>query len=181
MTEPASVRIAAVVHDALDEPDPDAVLAAFAARQLAAGHRVRGLVALPHVPTPTGKRMALMDVADPGSRYPISQALGPAACGCNLDPRGIADASMVLRRALREPAELAVANRFGTLESHGQGLVDELLALMLAGIPLLIVVNARYLDAWRDFTGGLAQELPPRDEALQRWWDNCRATRAVAA
>jgi hypothetical protein len=181
MAEPVPARIAALVHEAGEEPDPDAVLAAFAARQLAAGHRVRGLVALPHEPAPNGKRMVLVDVADPASRYPISQALGPAACGCNLDPRGIADASVVLRRALLEPAELAIANRFGTLESTGQGMADELLALMLAGIPLLTVVNTRYLAAWRDFTGGQALELPPRDEALQQWWDACRTTPGVAA
>ena len=124
--------------------------------------------------------MVLGDVADPTSRYPISQALGPAACGCNLDPRGIADASEVLRRAVREPAELALANRFGTLEAQGRGMADELLALMLAGIPLLIVVNTRYLAEWRDFTGGQALELPPSAVALQHWWDACRSTAATA-
>ncbi len=124
--------------------------------------------------------MVLGDVADPTSRYPISQALGPAACGCNLDPRGIADASEVLRRAVREPAELALANRFGTLEAQGRGMADELLALMLAGIPLLIVVNTRYLAEWRDFTGGQALELPPNAAALQHWWDACRSTAATA-
>ncbi len=112
--------------------------------------------------------------------HPISQALGPAACGCNLDPRGIADASEVLRRAVREPAELALANRFGTLEAQGRGMADELLALMLAGIPLLIVVNTRYLAEWRDFTGGQALELPPSAVALQHWWDACRSTAATA-
>lgn len=171
-------RIVALLHEA-GGPDPDAVLAAFATRQLAAGHRVRGLVALPHEAAPTGRHMVLGDVAAPTSRYPISQALGPAACGCNLDPRGIADASEVLRRAVREPAELALANRFGTLEAQGRGMADELLALMLAGIPLLIVVNTRYLAEWRDFTGGQALELPPSAAALQHWWDACRSTAAT--
>ncbi|WP_164136300.1 DUF2478 domain-containing protein [Stenotrophomonas maltophilia] len=173
-------RIAAIVHDHSGEPD--ALLAAFAARQLAAGHRVRGLVHLPHEPTANGnKRMALMDVTDPGSRYPISQALGPASCGCNLDPGGIADASVVLRRALQDRAALAIANRFGTLESEGGGMADELLALMLAGIPLLTAVKLPYLDAWRQFTGGMAVELPADDAALQAWWDACRTAPEAAA
>ncbi|MGE8224475.1 MAG: DUF2478 domain-containing protein [Stenotrophomonas sp.] len=166
-------RIAAIVHDGNGEPD--GLLAAFAARQLAAGHRVRGLVHLPHEPSATGKRMVLMDVTDPQSRYPISQALGAASCGCNLDPRGIADASVVLRRAVQESAALVIANRFGTLESQGGGMADELLALMLAGIPLLTAVKLPYLDVWRDFTGGTAVELPATDHALQRWWDGCRS------
>ncbi|WP_416057380.1 DUF2478 domain-containing protein [Stenotrophomonas maltophilia] len=172
MSAAQAPRIAAIVHDHSGEPD--GLLAAFAARQLAAGVRVRGLVHLPHEPTANGKRMALMDVTDPGSRYPISQALGRASCGCNLDPGGIADASVVLRRALQEPAGLAIANRFGTLESEGGGMASELLALMMADIPLLTAVKLPYLDAWRAFTGGMAVELAADDAALQAWWDACR-------
>ena len=179
MSATPSPRIAAIVHD--HSGKPDALLAAFAARQLAAGIRVRGLVHLPHEPTANGKRMALMDVTDPGSRYPISQALGPASCGCNLDPGGIADASVVLRRALQEPAELAIANRFGTLESEGGGMADELLALMMAGIPLLTAVKLPYLPAWREFTGGLSAELPAEADALERWWNACRSAPVAAA
>lgn len=172
-------RIAAIVHDHSGAPDD--LLTAFAARQLAAGQRVRGLVHLPHESTSNGKRMVLMDVTDPASRYPISQALGPASCGCNLDPGGIADASVVLRRALQEHAELVIANRFGTLESTGSGMADELLALMLAGIPLLTAVKLPYLDAWRQFTGGMAIELPAEDAAVQAWWDACRNAPEAAA
>lgn len=179
MPLPSPSRIAAIVHDHSGEPDD--LLAAFAARLLAAGHRVRGLVHLPHELTATGKRMALMDVTDPTSHYPISQALGAASCGCNLDPGGIADASVVLRRALQERAELVIANRFGTLESEGGGMADELLALMLAGIPLLTAVKLPYLDAWRQFTGGMAIELPAEDAALQAWWDACRTAPEAAA
>lgn len=171
--------IAAIVHEHGD--DVDRVLAAFAARQLGLGCRVRGLVNLPHESTPTGKRMALRDVTDPSSYYPISQALGAAACGCNLDPGGIADASAVLRRALHEQPDLVVANRFGTLEAQGQGMADELLALMSAGIPLLTAVKLPYRDAWREFTGGLAAELPVDEAAVQAWWDACRPTRGAAA
>ena len=54
------------------------------------GGRVAHRMALDH--PQAIKRMVLMDVADRTARYPISQALGAAACGCNLDPRGIADA-----------------------------------------------------------------------------------------
>lgn len=174
----APLRIAAIVDDHCEEADR--LLVTFAARELAAGRRVRGLVHLPHELTTNGKRMALTDVTDPDSRYPISQALGAGACGCNLDPRGIADASLVLRRALQEPAELAIANRFGTLEAQGQGLADELLALMAADIPLLTVVKSSYLDAWREFTGGLATELPADEIAVQRWWSACRAATVTA-
>ena len=115
MSATPSPRIAAIVHDHSGEPD--ALLAAFAARQLAAGIRVRGLVHLPHEPTANGKRMALMDVTDPGSRYPISQAPRPASCGCSLAPGGLAHARGVRRRAPQDAAELGTANRLGVPKS----------------------------------------------------------------
>ncbi len=175
---PAPPCIAAIVHDTHGEPD--AVLASFAARLLAHGCRVRGLVSVAPAPGGDGRQRVLMDVTDPRQRYPISQALGAAACGCNLDPRGIADASIVLRRALHEPAELAIANRFGTLETQGQGLADEMLALMGAGIPLLTAVNRRYLASWRAFSGGLGRELPAAADALDAWWRTARCARPDA-
>jgi hypothetical protein len=88
---------------------------------------------------------------------------------------------VVLRRALQEPAELAIANRFGTLESEGGGMADELLALMMAGIPLLTAVKLPYLPAWREFTGGLSAELPAEADALERWWNACRSAPVAAA
>ncbi|MGB3394636.1 MAG: DUF2478 domain-containing protein [Stenotrophomonas sp.] len=173
----SGLAVAALVHDAHGEPD--ALLAAFATAQRAAGYRVRGLLNLASAATADGKCMVLVDVADPRVRYLISQDLGTAACGCSLDPRGLADASAVLRRALHEPAELAIVNRFGTLEAKGQGMAAELLALMVAGIPLLTAVNRRHLEAWRMFSGGLAAELPLDAHALQVWWQACRALPAA--
>lgn len=160
--------MAAIVHT---EDDPaDALLRELAQRLRARGWRVRGLVQAPRAPGQGPKQMALIDLDDARNRYSISQPLGPSACGsCNLDPAGVAAASAVLRRVLAEGADLAIANRFGTLESTGGGLAGEMLALMAAPIPLLTVVKPPYLDAWRAFTGGLAAELPPRPDALEAW------------
>ncbi|MGV8960674.1 MAG: DUF2478 domain-containing protein [Stenotrophomonas sp.] len=161
--------IAAIVHDTA--AGADAVLAAFALRLRDAGWRVRGLVQLPREGQSDGKRMTLVDLDDAARHFPISQDLGPGARGCCLDPAGVSAASGVLRRVLGEGADLAIANRFGTLEASGQGLAAEMLALMAAQIPLLTVVNARYLQDWRAFTGHSGVELEPDDPALQAWFD----------
>lgn len=155
--------IAAIIH--ADDTPVDALLGQLADELRQAGWRVRGLVQPPRTPEQK-KQMVLLDVEPPHTRYDISQPLGPGACGCSLDPAGVAAASAVLRRALEQGADLVLANRFGTLEATGSGLASEMLALMAESIPLLTVVNRRYLEAWRDFTGGAGVELPPRMEAL---------------
>ena len=172
--------LATIVHD---EPGiANQLLSDFAARTRAQGWRVRGLV---QNPEPAERsvcyhHMELIDI-ELGERYLISQNLGSGSSACCLNPAGVSAASVVLRRALQDHAELAIANRFGTLESEGGGMADELLALMLAGIPLLTAVKLPYLDAWRQFTGGMAVELPADDAALQAWWDACRTAPEAAA
>ncbi len=174
---PPSAPMAAVVHGEGD--DADALLIHFAAESRAAGWRVRGLVQPPRAPD-RRKQMILLDLDDENARYDISQPLGPGACGCCLDPAGVAAASAVLRRALVQGADLVLANRFGTLEAAGGGLAAEMLMLMVEQVPLLTVLNPRYLDAWRDFTGGAGAELPARIEALQAWFDGLARAGAAA-
>jgi hypothetical protein len=167
----SSFPIAAVVSS---EPDvADDLLAEFASRLGRQGWCVRGLVQ--HSRRGSGKRkqMMLMDLSDPSRCFPISQDLGTGSSACSLDPAGVAAAGVVLRNALGQKADLAIANRFGILEASGRGLLDELLALMSERTPLLLVVAERYLQAWRDFTGGQGVELPPRIEALEAWFLQC--------
>jgi len=42
------------------------------------------------------------------------------------------------------------------------------------------VVSPPYLDAWREFTGGMAIELPPDAGEILKWFDTTKHT-AVAA
>ncbi|AMN47591.1 molybdenum ABC transporter ATP-binding protein [Steroidobacter denitrificans] len=167
----APLPIAAIVSS---EPEAaDALLAEFAMRLGRQGWRVRGLVQHTRRSGGKYKQMMLVDLNDPTSRFPISQDLGTGSSACRLDPAGIAAASIVLRNALRQKADLVIANRFGVLEATGGGLSDELLSLMSERTPLLLVVAERYLEAWRDFTGGEGVELPPRIEVLEAWLLRC--------
>lgn len=167
----SSLPIAAVVSS---EPDvADVLLAEFAVRLGRQGWCVHGLVQHSRRVGGKHKQMTLMDVNDPSCCFPISQDLGAGSSACCLDPAGVAAAGVVLRNVLGQKVDLVIANRFGVLEASGGGLSDELLALMSEQTPLLLVVAERYLEAWRDFTGGASAELPPRIEALETWFSSC--------
>lgn len=164
MSAPA---IAAIVTRHAGEAD--GLLAAFAARQRAAGRRVRGLLQQTVACDDERCTYAVVDLDD-GRSYPISQDLGRGSQSCSLDPALIAEAGAVMRRIGVEGAELAIFNRFGGLEVDGDGFAGEMLALMAGDIPVLTVVPERHLAAWRHFTGGLARELAATPEALDAWF-----------
>lgn len=147
----------------------DALLAAVVAGQQALGRRVRGV--LMTYPQPerqdcTGD-LVLVDIATQEA-YLVSQNRGPHSTACRADSQGFARATGVLRRALDDAPDLVVCNRYGSLESEGEGFADEMLAVMAAGIPLLTAVNPRYLDAWRRFSGNAAV-LPADRAAVEAW------------
>lgn len=139
------------------------VLVAFAGELAAAGVKVRGLIQR-HDPD-----MQLVDVQS-GRRYAITQDLGALSDACRIDPAGFAEASVVLRRALAEGAELVVVNRYGKLEAAGGGLADEMLAVMAEGVPVLTCVGPDQVESWRAFTGDCGVLLPPALDALRQWW-----------
>lgn len=134
-----------------------------------------------HVPVAVDRKppMQVVDMRT-GQVFGISQDCGALSQGCCLDPGGVAQASVVLRQALADRVDLAVANRFGALEATGRGLADELAALACAGIPVLTVVARRHLDAWRNFTGGAGAELPLHLPTLSDWCARALAHRELA-
>lgn len=169
--------IAAIIHT--DEGIADDVLTIFAHDLRTRGWRVRGL--LQQVPEAAGawpplgnqcslKQARLIDLDDSRRSFPLFQDLGSGSISCRVDAAGVAEASVVLRRALVEGADLVVTNRFGALEAAGGGLAAEMLALMSEGVPLLTTVEGKYLAHWLNFTGGAAVELSPRLDVLDAWF-----------
>ena len=159
-------RIAAVIP----APDQavDSLLLDFARSLQAEGWRVRGLTQVVE-DCPGGCVIALEDL-ETGARHTITQDLGAGSQSCRIDAGQVADASAVMRRIAAEGADLAIFNRFGGLESAGGGFSAEMLLLMTEAVPVLTVVAAKHLEAWRRFTGEFAIELPPERAALVRWF-----------
>lgn len=169
---PTVSDLAAVVYsgDMAHGDAADALVRDFCQGLQLAGWRVGGLVQR-RLPAPGGGKplLELEDVRT-GQVFPISQRLGALSRACSLDTGGVAQASGVLRQALADGVYLAVTNRFGELEATGGGFAAEIAALAGGGIPVLIVITHKHVDAWRRFTGGLGEELPARPAALRDWF-----------
>ncbi|WP_163570829.1 DUF2478 domain-containing protein, partial [Klebsiella pneumoniae] len=89
---------------------------------------------------------------------------------CRLDPTGLAEAAGALKAALEKPVDLVVINKFGRMESEGQGLVAEIGEAVASGRPLIIGVPRRFAEAWDDYAAGLDDKLACRPDALAAWW-----------
>jgi len=172
--------IAAIVHDG--KHMTDGVLLDFVQDLRRQNWVLRGLVSgVMSDPNPVANHCTLRTVRDlhTGKVYPISQNLGKGSVACCLDVGALLDAAGVLHRARQAQPDLVIVNRFGILEADGGGFAQEMLALMTDAIPLLTVVSRTYLDAWRTFTGGLAQELTPDKDAWFAWAKTLPATQRL--
>lgn len=112
----------------------------------------------------------LRDLRD-GSETRILQDLGREARGCRLDSEAIAGVAARLERTLDEGADLLVVNRFGRGEAEGHGLRTILERAVAMDMAVLVAVRTDYGDAWAQFHGGLAQDLPAEREAILAWAD----------
>ena len=88
---------------------------------------------------------------------------------CKLDPRGLAASSEVIREALQSPPDILVFNKFGHAESEGSGLIDEYAQAVAAGIPVISLLQDKYLPQWREFTDGMGTELENGLQGVLDW------------
>lgn len=167
LDEPAG--LAAIVFDRDEEPDPP--LLAFVEAALRRGLRIAGLV---QERACNSDLCALKDVRVrdlvTGETLEIMQDLGREATGCRVDPAAIAVAARMLDAARATGPDLLVVNRFGRLESEGGGMLAEIGRAFADGLPLIVCVPARYLEAWDAFAAGLDAKLPPTLPAIESWW-----------
>ena len=98
----------------------------------------------------------------------ISQSLGPDARGCRLDPGALETATGLSERRL-EGADIVIVNKFGKQEAQGRGFRTLIAEALAADTPVLVGLNRLNLDAFREFTGDIATQLPPRIDALLAW------------
>ena len=149
--------------------DLDPLLRDVAARAAARGRRLAGIVQV-NSDRPGCARCDMDAVVLPeGPVIRISQALGPDARGCRLDPAGLESAVAASQARLRDGADLLIVNKFGKQESAGRGFRPVIAEALERGADVLVGVNGLNLDALRAFTGDLATPLPPHPDALLTW------------
>ena len=105
-----------------------------------------------------------------GESIPLSQELGRGSISCRVDPDALARGSMAVRGAIARGVDLVIINKFGAQEVSGAGLRDEMGETVMAGVRLLTAVGERFLEDWKQFTGGDFVLLPPELDAILQWW-----------
>lgn len=170
MSTQPDIRAAAVVFR-IGEHDRRALID-FARELTDGGCRVGGMVQEAFFDD-QGRRTHIdsVDLAT-GNRVMINQPSRnwPDGKECTLDTAALADAGAPLRRALIDRPDLVIAEKFGEQEESGAGLAYDMLAVIAAGLPTLVLVPEPALARWRDVTGGEIAELPCEADALRRWW-----------
>ncbi|HQT45786.1 MAG: hypothetical protein B7X08_00390 [Acidocella sp. 20-63-7] len=150
-----------------------AMLADFAAAAEACGLAVGGLLQQGSKSKGDAPEDITLVALDGCERFSIMQTLARSGA-CTVNPQAVAEASAVLRRAVAERRLPILINKFGSMEVQGEGLADEMMAVMAEGLPLLITVSLKRLDAWLNFCGGFCELLPPDPAALRAWWERNR-------
>lgn len=169
MSDDMEVRIGVVVHDRGQNGED--VFAEFVRELMArAPFRIGGLYQ-ETVRNPDGPNLMELVDAGSGERFRISQALGSGSASCCLDPSGLADASARLQAVLENGVDLLIANKFAGAEADGEGLAPEIFRAVSDGVPVLLLVSRRYLDAWKEASGGLGTLIEPTVPAMRAWVD----------
>lgn len=156
---------------------PTGALLETVARTLAGeGIVVGGVLQAPQIAI-EGRAAPIVFVdVESGARTEVSQNLGPLSHACRLDLDAVARVTAALESRIEAGLDLMVINRFGKAEIEGRGLRAAFERAFLAGIPILTVVQPEQRAGWKDFHGGLADDLPADAGPVLAW---CR--RLVAA
>ncbi|UFX44473.1 DUF2478 domain-containing protein [Bradyrhizobium sp. 41S5] len=162
-----ALPVAAIVY--ADEVYPDAVFNHLVQQCRAHGVMLAGV--LQHRASRDGDRrcdVVLQDLAT-GYRTALFENRGTGACGCRLDEAVLAEASARIEGSLEHAPHLLILNKFGKVECEGGGLRDLIASAIDRGIPVVIGVPKRNIDAWRSFAGELAVELEDDAHEVDRW------------
>lgn len=159
-------KIAAILTD--DGAATQNLITAMVADWRESGARIAGVIGELHgLPDRVCGAGFLRDIAS-GKRYAIYLETPPSLTSCHLDAACVASACKDLLDQI-PISDLVVLNKFGKLESAGQGLAAAFDLAISAGKPMLTTVSNRHCDAWRTFAPGTG--LLPADKAsLQDWW-----------
>ena len=112
--------------------------------------------------------VALEDLTT-GLRTDLFEDRGRGAKGCRLDVAALAEVNAQVARSLQAKPELLILNKFGKVEVEDDGLLDLIAVAVDRGIPVVIGVPFRNLDAWRKFAGGMSVEFSSDPSEAKHW------------
>jgi hypothetical protein len=116
----------------------------------------------------------LLEDLTSGHRTALFEDRGTGAQGCRLDGAALAEATARVEGSLENAPQLLVLNKFGKVECGGRGLRDLIASAIDRGIPVIIGVPRRNLEAWRSFAGEFAIELSDDAGQILEWLEALR-------
>lgn len=150
---------------------PNAILSDLADRLTRKGQRVTGLIQVR--PPADGAHPCDMDLhcLPAGPTFPVAQKLGAGSRGCRMDLDALETGVAYVETQIETAPDVFILNKFGAQEAQGRGFCAAIARAIADGIPVVTVVNPLNLDAFRDFAGDWAYELPPDTDAILTWLD----------
>jgi nucleoside-triphosphatase THEP1 len=148
--------LAALVYD--EHAYPDDILKQVVDRCRARGFRLAGVVQRKSREAGHRCDMLLEDLVT-GRHVSIFAGRGRGAKGCQLDEDAMLQVVSQIERELKDNPKLLMLNKFGKVEAEGAGMRDLIAQAVWMGIPVIVGVPARNLNAWREFAGELSIEL----------------------
>jgi hypothetical protein len=166
MTNSTPLALGAIMADRSATSQP---LLAQVVAQWGGRLRIAGVIEEPPANGQDCSPGTLVSIGD-GTRFPLGQDLGCEAEGCTLDSGALVSAAAWVEQRLSQPCDLLILSKFGKMEAEaGSGLLSCLLAALDRGVPVLLTISPRFVDAWAEFAGPYAQTLPPDMAAVEQW------------
>ncbi|KZL05353.1 hypothetical protein PsAD2_04278 [Pseudovibrio axinellae] len=107
-----------------------------------------------------------------GPEISITQSLGKEALGCRLDTSALAQAAAEVTQRINDPFDLFILNKFGEQEASGSGFRDLIAKALENGASVLVGTNDINIEAFKEFSGGMAEFVEPNVTDLKAWLDN---------
>jgi len=133
------------------------------------GLRVAGVLQHPVCSDAAGHCDVVLEELTTGLRTDLFEDRGPGARGCRLDVAALAEVNAQVARSLDSSPEILIVNKFGKVEAEGRGLLDLVAMAVDRGIPVVIGVPIRNLQAWRSFAGGMSVEFSSDPSEVKDW------------
>ena len=149
--------------------DTDLLLYGLADTLLKMGHKPCGTVQVNSECLSGGPCDMDVKVLPDGPVIRISQSLGPEAKGCRLDPEALETAVGHVESGLEKDPDCLIINKFGTHEAEGRGFRNAIAEALSRDIPVLVGLKRLNVDAFMEFSGGLAVRLDPNEDTLRDW------------
>lgn len=152
----------------------DNILTSVARIAIGKGLNIAGVVQPVDAARPGEKCHIVLALLPDGELRDISLDLGSDATSCRLDSGALENVALSVQQRVAG-AQALIVNKFGKQEASGRGLVPAIGVACERGIPVLLGVAPQLREAFLEFSGGMAEELPAEVEAAAAWLESaCR-------